>query len=220
MSNFTSTSFSYTSTTNTSDGGTTTGRRFSTASTTDKDGLTIIRTAQQDLGQPAIIEERRYDKSGQEQLLPAPPEMVALPSPGAGMGEPGEGEVQRITEVNDETASYGGGDLGTEVYGLNSSENVGGKWGALGPEYVFSFFAFIGLMANHVQGQRRLRLVRLGYSMRILIRGPNCARSRRLICRSCWDRCIYGYRDCKYWPSTYSNVMYTTLGCFPRSIVP
>jgi hypothetical protein len=131
MSNFTSTSFSYTSTTNT-DGGTTTGRRFSTASTTDKEGLTIIRTARQDLGQPAIIEERRYDKSGQEQQLPAPPEMAALPSPGAGMGEPGEGEVQRITEVNDETASYGGGDMGTEVYGLNSKENVNGSWGNLG----------------------------------------------------------------------------------------
>ena len=58
------------------------------------------------------------------------------------MGEPGEGEVQRITEVNDETASYGGGDMGTEVYGLNSSENVGGKWGTFGSEYVFSFFFF------------------------------------------------------------------------------
>ena len=135
MSNFTSTSFSYTSTTNT-DGGTTTGRRFSTASTTDKEGLTIIRTARQDLGQPAIIEERRYDKSGQEQQLPAPPEMASLPSPGAGMGEPGEGEVQRITEFNDETASYGGGDMGTEVYGLNSKENVNGSWGNLGTAYV------------------------------------------------------------------------------------
>lgn len=145
MSNFTSTSFSYTSTTNTSDGGATTGRRFSTASTTDQDGFTIIRTAQQDLGQPAIIEERRYDKSGQEQLLPAPPEMAALPSPGVGMGEPREEEVQRITEVNDETATYGGGDMGTEVYGLNSSENVGGKWGALGSEYVFSFIFLLPL---------------------------------------------------------------------------
>lgn len=141
MSNFTSTSFSYTSTTNTSDSGTTTGRRFSTASTTDKDGLTIIRTAQQDLGQPAIIEERRYDKSGQEQLLPAPLEMAALPSPGAGVDELGEGELQRVTEVN-ETASYGGGDLGSEVYGLNSSENVGGKWGTLRSEYVFLFLFF------------------------------------------------------------------------------
>lgn len=138
MSNFTSTTFSYSSTTNTTDGGRITGHRFSTASTTDKDGLTIIRTARQDLGQPAIIEERRYDKSGQELLLPAPPERAALPSPGTGAGERGEGEVQRITEVDDETASYGGGDLGTEVYGLNSSENVGANWG-VGAGYVIIF---------------------------------------------------------------------------------
>ena len=52
-----------------------------------------MRTAHQDLGQPAIIEERRYDRTGQEQLLPA------------GAEGSHAGGVKRITDLDDETGS-------------------------------------------------------------------------------------------------------------------
>lgn len=65
-----STSYSYNSTTNTADSGTTTGHRYSTSSTTDKDGTTVVRTARQDMGRPVVIEERRYNHTGQEDMLP------------------------------------------------------------------------------------------------------------------------------------------------------
>lgn len=90
---FTSSSYYYSSTTNGSDGKTTTGHRYSTTSYTEPDGTTIVRTAQQDLGQPAVVEERRYDSTGQEQL--------ALPEP---TGVTSAGGVRRITELDDDVS--------------------------------------------------------------------------------------------------------------------
>jgi hypothetical protein len=90
---YTSSSYFYSSTTNTTDGTTTTGSRYITSSHTEPDGTTIVRTAHQDLGQPAVVEERRYDRTGQEQL--------ALPGP-AGTSA---GGVKRITELEDEDAT-------------------------------------------------------------------------------------------------------------------
>lgn len=107
---YTSSSYYYSSTTNTTDGTTTTGHRYTTTSHTEPDGTTIVRTAHQDLGQPAVVEERRYDRTGQEQL--------ALPGPGGSSA----GGVKRITDLEDEedlgsTASdagtaYGGAGVG------------------------------------------------------------------------------------------------------------
>ncbi|KAJ5372411.1 hypothetical protein N7517_004417 [Penicillium concentricum] len=90
---FTSSSYYYSSTTNGSDGKTTTGHRYSTTSYTEPDGTTIVRTAQQDLGQPAVVEERRYDNTGQEQL--------ALPEPVDGTSA---GGVRRITDLEDDVS--------------------------------------------------------------------------------------------------------------------
>jgi hypothetical protein len=90
---FTSSSYYYSSTTNGSDGKTTTGHRYSTTSYTEPDGTTIVRTAQQDLGQPAVVEERRYDNTGQEQL--------ALPEPAGGTSA---GGIRRITDLEDDVS--------------------------------------------------------------------------------------------------------------------
>lgn len=88
---YTSSSYYYSSTTSTTDGTTTTGHRYTTTSHTDPDGNTIVRTAHQDLGQPAIIEERHYDRTGQEQRL--------LEGPGT----TSSGGTRRITDITDET---------------------------------------------------------------------------------------------------------------------
>ena len=70
---YTSSSYSYSSTTNTTEGTTFTGHRYSTTSHTEPDGTTIVRTARQTLGEPPVVEERRYDRTGQEQLeIPGP----------------------------------------------------------------------------------------------------------------------------------------------------
>ncbi|KAJ5520316.1 hypothetical protein N7463_000769 [Penicillium fimorum] len=90
---FTSSSYYYSSTTNGNDGKTTTGHRYSTTSYTEPDGTTIVRTAQQNLGQPAVVEERRYDNTGQEQL--------ALPEPGGTSA----GGVRRITDLEDDVSN-------------------------------------------------------------------------------------------------------------------
>lgn len=95
---YTSSSYYYSSTTNTTDGTTTTGHRYTTTSHTDPEGNTVVRTAIQDLGQPAIIEERRYDRTGQELLLPAGPGMSSA------------GGVKRITDLDEE------GDTGATTY--------------------------------------------------------------------------------------------------------
>ncbi|KAJ5115119.1 hypothetical protein NUU61_000878 [Penicillium alfredii] len=89
---YTSSSYYYSSTTNTTDGTTTTGHRYTTTSHTEPDGTTIVRTAHQDLGQPAVVEERRYDRTGQEEL------QLALPGPGGTSA----GGVRRITDLDDE----------------------------------------------------------------------------------------------------------------------
>ncbi|KAJ5334692.1 hypothetical protein N7452_007095 [Penicillium brevicompactum] len=83
---FTSSSYYYSSTTNGSDGRSTTGHRYSTTSHTQGDGTTIVRTAQQELGEPAVVEERRYDHTGQEQL--------ALPEPSTSAGG-----IRQITDL-------------------------------------------------------------------------------------------------------------------------
>lgn len=66
---YSTSSYFYSSATNTTDGSSTTGHRYSTTSHTDPDGNTVVRTAHQDLGQPAVVEERRYDRTGQQLLL-------------------------------------------------------------------------------------------------------------------------------------------------------
>ncbi|CAL5866324.1 uncharacterized protein PFLUO_LOCUS532 [Penicillium psychrofluorescens] len=87
---YSSSSYFYSSTTNTTNGATASGQRYTTSSHTEPDGTTVVRTAHQDLGQPIVVEERRYDRTGQEQL--------ALPEP-AGTSA---GGVKRITELGDE----------------------------------------------------------------------------------------------------------------------
>ncbi|EAL87270.1 hypothetical protein KXW98_000978 [Aspergillus fumigatus] len=101
---YTSSSYYYSSTTNTTNGSSTTGHRYTTTSHTDPDGNTVVRTAHQDLGQPAVVEERRYDRTGQEQLMLASG-TETLP-----------GGVRRITDLDDETGAttY---DAGTQ-YGI------------------------------------------------------------------------------------------------------
>lgn len=78
------------------DGSPATGHRYSTSSHTEADGTTIVRTARQELGKPPVIEERRYDRTGQEQL--------ALEEPGGTSA----GGVKRITDLSDEEMSRGG----------------------------------------------------------------------------------------------------------------
>lgn len=88
---YTSSSYSYSTSSNTTEGNTSTGHRFSTTSHTDPDGTTTVRTAHQDLGQPLVVEERRYDRTGEEQL--------ELPGPGGGTSA---GGVKRITDLEEE----------------------------------------------------------------------------------------------------------------------
>ena len=102
---YTSSSYYYSSSTNATDGSNTTGHRYTTTSHTDPDGNTIVRTAHQDLGQPAIIEERHYDRTGQEMLLPSAPE------PGASSA----GGVRRITDLDDESGIDTGESVSDEV---------------------------------------------------------------------------------------------------------
>lgn len=83
----------YSATSNGDQGKTTTGHRYTTTSLTEADGSTIVRTARQDLGQPPIVEEHRYDSSGQEQL--------ALPGPGTSSA----GGVRKIIDLDEEGSS-------------------------------------------------------------------------------------------------------------------
>ncbi|KAJ5538660.1 hypothetical protein N7504_004185 [Penicillium tannophilum] len=89
---YTSSSYYYSSSSSTSTGegtATATGHRYSTSSHTDPDGTTVVRTAHQDLGEAPVIEERRYDSTGQEQL--------ALPGPAGSSA----GGVRRITDLDE-----------------------------------------------------------------------------------------------------------------------
>lgn len=138
MTDYTSTSYTYSSTTNLSDAGGPVGHRFSTASTTDKAGNTIVRTARQDMGRPVAIEERRYDRSGQEEVLP-PSSAPETPIEGVngGSGDDGGG-VRRITELNDdEMAGYG-----DAVYSLGVQDGAMWESGNRGKAtYVMLFLA-------------------------------------------------------------------------------
>lgn len=88
------------------------GYRYATTSHTEPDGTTIVRTARQDLGQPPVIEERRYDRTGQEQL--------ALEGPGGSSA----GGVRRIMELDehgvqipdDDGVDRGSWDLSTTLF--------------------------------------------------------------------------------------------------------
>lgn len=82
-----SSSYYYSSSSSASDGENISGHRYTASSETNPDGSTHVRTAQQDLGDPPIIEEHYYDGSGQERL----PESGSSP-----------GGVRRITELDDE----------------------------------------------------------------------------------------------------------------------
>lgn len=90
MSNSQSSSTYYYSSSSNSDEGTSTGHRYSTSSHTDSNGNTVVRTAHQDLGHPAVVEERRYDRTGQEQL--------EIPGPGGSSA----GGIRRITDLEEE----------------------------------------------------------------------------------------------------------------------
>lgn len=97
----------YNSTTSNSGDTIASGHRYSTSSHTDHDGTTVVRTAHQDLGQPAVIEERRYDQTGQEELT--------LPSPGGTTA----GGVRRITDLDEEDT--GGSAIGSgNAYGATT----------------------------------------------------------------------------------------------------
>ncbi|KAJ5119119.1 hypothetical protein N7448_010827 [Penicillium atrosanguineum] len=91
---YSSSSYYYSSTTNAGDGSATTGRRHATTSYTDNDGTTVVRAVTQDLGQPAIVEERRYDRTGQEQL------QIKESDHGTSAGG-----IKRITDLDEEDPS-------------------------------------------------------------------------------------------------------------------
>ncbi|KAJ5288770.1 hypothetical protein N7478_001800 [Penicillium angulare] len=89
---YTSSSFYYSSSTNANEGTTTSGHRYSTTSHTEPDGTTTVLTAHQDLGEAPVIEERKYDRTGEEQLE------LELPGPGGTSA----GGVKRITDLEEE----------------------------------------------------------------------------------------------------------------------
>ncbi|KAL4938470.1 hypothetical protein BDV06DRAFT_200855 [Aspergillus oleicola] len=70
-----------------------TGHRYQKVSHTSPDGTTTVRTIAQDMGQPVIVEEHRYDDSGRE--------LAALPDAKS------EG-FKRIEDVNDLDDEYVG----------------------------------------------------------------------------------------------------------------
>ncbi|KAH8423419.1 uncharacterized protein LDX57_001180 [Aspergillus melleus] len=84
----TSSSF-YSSSSSSNSNGQERGYRTATTSHTAPDGSRVVRTAEQDLGQPAIYEERRFDGDGRERL-------VGDSSTG------GRGGARRIENVGDE----------------------------------------------------------------------------------------------------------------------
>lgn len=104
-----STSYSYSSTANTADNGTTTGHHYSASSTTDKDGNTVVRTARQDTGRPVVIEERRYGHTCQREMLPPVTEV--------------DGELENPSTPSAPVAS----DSGMAFYALDGQE--GSAWG-------------------------------------------------------------------------------------------
>ncbi|EED20390.1 conserved hypothetical protein [Talaromyces stipitatus ATCC 10500] len=96
----TTTSYYYSSAKTTTTGKETTGHRYTTASHTDPSGNTVVRTAHQDLGEPATYEERCFDRTGQE--------LVSSKSgTGAGIDSSGGGGSRRIIQdMTDQDFNY------------------------------------------------------------------------------------------------------------------
>lgn len=81
-----SSSYFYSSSSSVDDGTTATGQRYATYSQTEPDGTTTVRTYRQDLGEPAIVDEKRYDQTGRQ--------LTASDSSAGG--------VRRITDLDEE----------------------------------------------------------------------------------------------------------------------
>ncbi|KAF7588384.1 hypothetical protein BBP40_005777 [Aspergillus hancockii] len=87
---YSSSSYYYSSSSSADDGNTTTatGQRYATTSHTEPDGTTTVRTLRQDLGEPAIVDEKRFDQSGRQLT--------------AGDGDSSAGGVRQITDLDEE----------------------------------------------------------------------------------------------------------------------
>ncbi|KAE8412347.1 hypothetical protein BDV36DRAFT_271734 [Aspergillus pseudocaelatus] len=81
-----SSSYFYSSSSSTDDGTTATGQRYATYSQTEPDGTTTVRTYRQDLGEPAIVDEKHYDQTGRQLTA----------------GNSSAGGVRRITDLDEE----------------------------------------------------------------------------------------------------------------------
>ena len=96
----TSSSYYYSSATTSTTGNETTGHRYTTTSHTDPEGNTVVRTAHQDLGEPATYEERRYDRTGQELIS-------SRAGTGAGIDPSGGGGTRHIIQdMTDQDRNY------------------------------------------------------------------------------------------------------------------
>lgn len=118
---YSSSSYYYSSATSTTNGTQTTGHRYTTTSHTDPEGNTVVRTAHQDLGEPAVIEEHRYDRTGQEMLI------------GAGTATTAGG-TRRIEDIGDSTRAsmYDPGTAYGGVYDTAGSTATGYDTGQIG----------------------------------------------------------------------------------------
>ncbi|KAL4950975.1 hypothetical protein BDW69DRAFT_46250 [Aspergillus filifer] len=104
-----STFYSSSSSINGENHSTTSGHRYQTASHTSPDGTTTVRTIAQDMGQPVIVEEHRYDENGRE--------LAALPDAKS------EG-VRRIEDVNDLDDEYVGDEMEDAGYAEEPRERA------------------------------------------------------------------------------------------------
>ncbi|KAI5201678.1 hypothetical protein E4T39_05184 [Aureobasidium subglaciale] len=95
-SNFTNSSYTFSSSSS-SNNGQTTGATRSTISHTNPDG-TSVRTTQQNLGGPTIEETRHYDSQGREQL--------GLPQSTTDQRRLKDSEVEDVTEESDANKKY------------------------------------------------------------------------------------------------------------------
>lgn len=106
---YSSSSYFYSSATSATNGTETSGHRYATSSYTDQAGNTIVRTAHQDLGAPAVIEERHYDRTGQELLPPSDEKW-------------GAGRTRRVEDITDEEYNYGLTSTGAASVDTSSQE--------------------------------------------------------------------------------------------------
>lgn len=99
-------------------GSETTGHRYTTTSHTDPSGNTVVRTAHQDLGEPAIVEERCYDPTGQE--------LVSVrPGTGAGIDSSGGGGSRKIIEdMTDQECNYNATSKGAASLDTSSNQDL------------------------------------------------------------------------------------------------